>query len=204
MPHDHDEKPSPPDAPPAFDFNKLPRWRSKLFPAPDEAPAEPAPQKPVPAPARETTPEVATPEPEGTAVLDLDRLPRVRPVFMLTPDDPPGKPPPQKPATAASNETSFERDPENVPRVRPKFRVRTDKLGAGRTLQKPAPAPAARKMPREDWRSSALAERANEPRPRAEEPASESQAALRAFLNTTEAEGQIETPLAEDEHNGPG
>ena len=135
--------------------------------------------------------------------MDLDRLPRVRPVFMLTPDEPPGKPAPQKPATAASNETPLERDPENVPRVRPKFRVRTDKLGAGGALQKPAPAPAARKMPREDWRSNALAERANEPRPQAEEAASESQAALRAFLNTTEAEGQIETPLAEDEQDPP-
>ena len=31
MLHDHDEKPPAPDAPPAFDFNKLPRWRSRLF-----------------------------------------------------------------------------------------------------------------------------------------------------------------------------
>ena len=57
MPHDHDEKPPPPEAPPAFDFNKLPRWRSKLFSAPDDPPAEPAPQKPAPAQARETAPE---------------------------------------------------------------------------------------------------------------------------------------------------
>ena len=201
MPHDPDEKPPPPEAPPAFDFNTLPRWRSKLFPAPDGPPAESAPQKPVAAPARETTPEVATPEPEGAAVLDLDRLPRVRPVFMLTPDDPPGKPAPQKPATAASNETSFERDPENIRQVRPKFRVRTDKLGVRRTLQKPTPTPAPRKTTGEDWRAQTLAERANEAPVQAEEPARESEAALRAFLDAPEAKAQIETPLAEDEQD---
>ena len=204
MPHDPDEKPPAREAPAGFDFNKLPRWRSKLFPAPDEPPAEPAPRKPVPAPARETTPEVATPEPEGAAVLDLDKLPRVRPVFMLTPDDSPGKPAPQKPATAASNETSFERDPENVPRVRPKFGVRTDKLGGRRTLQKPAPTPAPRKTTGEDWRAGALAERANEAPVQAEEPARESEAALRAFLDAPEAEAQSETPLAEDEQDPAG
>ena len=76
MPHDHDEKPPPPEAPPAFDFDKLPRWRSKIFSAPDDAPAEPAPQKPAPAPARETAQE-----------FDPDMLPRVRPQFRATTDN---------------------------------------------------------------------------------------------------------------------
>ena len=49
MPHDPDEKPPPPEAPPAFDFNKLPHQRSKLFPAPDDPPREPAPQERTPA-----------------------------------------------------------------------------------------------------------------------------------------------------------
>ena len=46
---------------------------------------------------------------------DFDDLPRVRPVFILTPEERGAQPAPQKPATAPSNETSFERDPENVP-----------------------------------------------------------------------------------------
>ena len=75
MPHDHDEKPPPPEAPPAFDFDKLPRWRSKIFSAPDDAPAEPAPQKPAPAPARETAQEF-DPDmlPAGTAPVSAPRL----------------------------------------------------------------------------------------------------------------------------------
>ena len=44
-------------------------------------------------------------------------------------------------------------------------------------------------------------ERANQPPPRAEEPARESQAALREFLGTAEADAQSETPLAEDEQD---
>ena len=49
MPHDRDEKPAPaPEGAPAFDFNKLPRQRSKLFPAPDDPPREPAPQERTP------------------------------------------------------------------------------------------------------------------------------------------------------------
>ena len=153
MPHDPDEKPPPPaETPPAFDFNTRPRWRSKLFPAPDGPPAESAPQKPVPAPARETAPE-----------FDTDNLPLLRPQFRLTPDD----------------------------------------LGAKRTLQKPAPTPSPRKTTGEDWRAQTLAQRANQPPPRADEPASGSESALRAFLDTDEADAQIETPLAEDEHNAP-
>ena len=201
MPHDHDEKPAGGETPPAFDFNKLPHWRSKLFPAPDEAPAEPAPQKPVPAPARETTPEVATPEPEGAAVLDLDRLPRVRPVFMPTPDDPSEKPVPQKPAPAQAGETAPEFDPDILPRVRPQFRVTTDDLGAKRALQKPAPTPSPRKTTGEDWRAQTLAQRATQPPPRADEPASESESALRAFLDTDEADAHSEAPSAEDEQD---
>ena len=127
--HDHDEKPPAPDAPPAFDFNKLPRWRSRLFPAPDDPPGEPAQQEPVPAATRETAPEVATPEREGAAVLDLDRLPRVRPVFMVTPDDPPGEPAPQEPAPAPARETTPEFDPDTRARgasvsVQDEFRLR--------------------------------------------------------------------------------
>ena len=152
MPQDRDEKPPALEAPAAFDFNTRPRWRSKLFPAPDGPPAESAPQKPVPAPARETAPE-----------FDTDNLPLLRPQFRLTPDD----------------------------------------LGAKRALRKPAPASAPRKMPKEDWRAQTLAERANQPPPRAEEPAGKSEAALRAFLDTAEAEAQSETPLAEDEQDGP-
>ena len=152
MPHDPDEKPPAPEAPPAFDFNKLPRWRSKLFP---------------------------------------------------TPDDPPEKPVPQKPAPAQAGETAPEFDPDILPLVRPTFRVRTDKLGAKRALRKPAPAPSPRKTTGEDWRAQTLAERANKPPARAEEPAGKSQAALRAFLDTTEADAQSETPLAEDDQGRP-
>ena len=144
MPHDHDEKPPPPDAPPAFDFNNLPR---------------------------------------------------VRPKFFLTPDDPPGEPAPEKPAP--------EFDQNILPRVRPAFRVITGKLGAKPTLQKPAPAPSPRKTTGEDWRAQTLAQRANQPPARADEPARESEAALRAFLDTGEAEAQIETPLAEDDQDRP-
>ena len=102
-----------------------------------------------------------TPAPEAAPAFDPDRLPRLRPAFMLTPDDRPAKPAPRK----------------------------------------PAPAPVPRKRTGEDWRARTLAERANESPPRAEEPARESQAALRAFLDAAEAEAQIETPLAEDEQD---
>ena len=202
MAHDPDERPPAPEAPAAFDFNTRPRWRSKLFPATDGPPAESAPQKPVPAPARETTPEGATPKPEGAAVLDLDRLPRVRPAFMLTPDDPPGKPTPQEPTPAQAGETVSEFDPNILPRVRPAFRITTNKPWAESTLQKPAPAPSPRKTTGKDWRAQTLAERANKPPPRAEEPARESESALRAFLDTGEAE--TENRSAKDDEDQPG
>ena len=134
---------------------------------------------------------------------DFDDLPRVRPVFILTPEERGAQPAPQKPATATSNETSFERDLENVPQVRPKFRVRTDELGKKRSGQKSAPAPSSRKIPGGDWRASTLAKRANESPVQAEEPARESEAALRAFLDTAEAEPQLEAPLAKDEQDRP-
>ena len=127
----------------------------------------------------------------------------MRPVFILTPEERGAQPAPQKPATATSNETSFERDPENVPQVRPKFRVRTDELGKKRTLLISASTPAPRKTTGEDWRARTLAERANEPPPQAEEPTRESEAALRAFLDTAEAEPQLEAPLAKDEQDRP-
>ena len=204
MPHDHDKKPPAPETTSGFDPDTRPRWRSKLFPAPDGPPAESAPQKPGPAPARETAPEVATPEPEGATVLDLDRLPRVRPAFMLTPDDPPAKTAPQKPAPAQAGETVSEFGPDILPLVRPTFRVTSGKLGAKRTMQKPAPAPSPRKTTGEDWRAQALAQRANQPPPRVEESAGESQAALRGFLEAGKAEAQSETPLAEDDQDRPG
>ena len=152
MPHDPDEKPAPPvEATSAFDPDTRPRWRSKLFPAPDGPPAEAAPQKPGPPPARETAPEF---------------------------------------------------NPDILPLVRPSFRLTTDDLGTKRAASKPAPS--APKTTGEDWRAQTLAERANEPPPRAEEPAGKSQAALRAFLDTAEAEAQSETPLAEDDQDRPG
>ena len=135
------------------------------------------------------------PAPDATPAFDFNNLPRVRPAFMLTPDDPPGKPAPEKPAP--------EFDPNILPLVRPAFRVTTGKLGARPTLQKPAPAPPPRKTTGEDWRAQTLAERANKPPARAEEPASEGQAALRAFLEAGEADAQSETPLA-DEKELPG
>ena len=91
MPHDHDEKPPAPEAPPAFDFNKLPRWRSKLFPTADDPPEKPVPQKPAPAQAGETAPE-----------FDPDILPRVRPQFRVTTDDLGAKRALQKPAPTPS------------------------------------------------------------------------------------------------------
>ena len=133
--------------------------------------------------------------PEAAPAFDFDSLPRVRPKFFLTPDDPPGEPAPEKPAP--------EFDPDILPLVRPTFRVTTDKLGAKRARQKPAPAPSPRKTTGEDWRAQTLAERANKPPARAEEPAGESQGALRAFLEAGEAEAQIETPLAEDDQDRP-
>ena len=153
MPHDPDEKPPTPEAPPAFDFNKLPRWRSKLFP---------------------------------------------------TPDDPPEKPVPQKPAPAQAGETAPEFDPDILPLVRPSFRVTTNDLGAKRALRKPAPAPSPRKTTGEDWRAQTLAQRANQPPPRADKPARESEAALRAFLDTGEAEAQSGAQPGEDEQDPAG
>ena len=122
---------------------------------------------------------------------------------MLTPDDPPGEPAQQKPAPAQAGETAPEFDPDILPLVRPSFRVTTDDLGAKRALRKPAPAPSPRKTTGEDWRAQTLAQRANQPPPRADKPARESEAALRAFLDTAEAEAQIETPLAEDDQDRP-
>ena len=104
------------------------------------------------------------PTPEPAPTFDPDTLPRVRPNFLLTPDDPRAKPAPRK----------------------------------------PAPAPAPRKTTGEDWRARTLAERADEPPPRAEEPARESQAAFRAFLDTAEAEPELEAPLAKDGQDRPG
>ena len=141
----------------------------------------------------------SAPEPEGAAVFDLDRLPRVRPRFLLTPDEPGTKRARQEPAPEQAGETTPEFDPDSLPRVRPQFRLRTDDLAGKRAPRKPAPA--APKRTGEDWRAGTLAKRANESPPRAEEPASESQAALRAFLEAGEAEARIETPLAEDEQD---
>ena len=144
------------------------------------------------------------PTPEAPPAFDFNDLPRLRPAFILTPAERGARPAPQKPATAPAGETSLELDPDNLPRVRPKFRVRTDKLGAKGTPEKPGPTPTPRKTTGGDWRARALAERANEPRPRAEEPARESESALRAFLDAPEADAQIETPLAKDEQDPPG
>ena len=210
MPHDSNEKPTPaPEAAPAptFDFDDLPRVRPVFMLTPDERTAKPAPQKPESTPEEQATGSgegegpTPPPAPAPAPAFDFDNLPRLRPNFFLTPDDPPGNPTPQRPATGQAGETSLEFNPDNVPRVRPQFRITTDKPWAKPTLQKPAPASAARKMPGGDWRASALAERANEPPPQGEEPARESEAALRAFLDAPEAEAQIETPLAEDEQD---
>ena len=195
MPRDRDEKPGPAaKVAPTFDFDDLPRVRPNFFLTPDDPPAKPAPRKPAP-----------TPPPEAAPAFDFDNLPRLRPNFFLTPDDPPGKPAPQKPATGPARETALEFDPDNLPRVQPRFRVRTDKLGAKRKLQAtvPAPVPAPRKMPGGDWRARTIAQRANESPPRVEEPVSESQAALRAFLEAGEAEPELETPLDKDEQDRP-
>lgn len=97
------------------------------------------------------------PAPEAPPAFDFNDLPRVRPKFFLTPDDPPGEPAPEKPAP--------ELNPDILPLVRPTFRVTTGKLGAKRALQKPAPAPSPRKTTGEDWRAQTLAERANQPPP---------------------------------------
>ena len=141
------------------------------------------------------------PAPDATPAFDFNNLPRVRPVFMLTPDDPPGEPAQHKPAPAQAGETAPEFDPDILPRVRPQFRVTTDDLGAKRALQKPAPTPSPRKTTGEDWRAQTLAQRATQPPPRADEPASESESALRAFLDTDEADAHSEAPSAEDEQD---
>ena len=148
--------------------------------------------------------EKPAPAPELPAAFDFNDLPRVRPKFFLTPDDPPGKPAPQESAPAQAGERAPEFDPDILPLVRPSFRVTTDDLGAKRVLRKPAPAPSPRKTTGEDWRAQTLAQRANQPPPRADKPARESEAALRAFLDTAEAEAQSETPLAEDAKEPPG
>ena len=145
-----------------------------------------------------------TPPPEAPAAFDFNTRPRWRSKLFPTPDDPPQNPAPQEPAPAPARETAPEFDPDIVPRVRPAFRVTTDDLGAKRALEKPAPAPSPRKTTGKDWRAQTLAERANKPPPRAEESAGKSQAALRAFLDTGEADAQSETPLAEDERKRPG
>ena len=95
-------------------------------------------------------------------------------------------------------------DPDILPLVRPTFRVTTGKLGAKRALQKPAPAPSTRKTTGEDWRAQTLAERSSEASPGAEEPAGESESALRAFLHTGEAGAESETGPREDEQAPPG
>ena len=102
------------------------------------------------------------PAAEAPAAFDFNKLPRVRPKFFLTPDDPPGKPAPQKPVPAPVREPAPEFDPDILPRVRPQFRVTTDDLGARRALRKPAPAPSPRKTTGEDWRAQTLAQRANQ------------------------------------------
>ena len=144
------------------------------------------------------------PAPDATPAFDFNNLPRVRPAFMLTPDDPPGEPAQHKPAPAQAGETAPEFDPDILPLVRPSFRVTTNDLGAKRALRKPAPAPSPRKTTGEDWRAQTLAQRANQPPPRADKPARESEAALRAFLDTGEAEAQSGAQPGEDEQDPAG
>ena len=103
--------------------------------------------------------------------------------------------------SASGRETAPEFDPDILPRVRPQFRVTTDDLEAKRALQKPAPTPSPRKTTGEDWRAQTLAQRANQAPPRADEPASESESALRAFLDTDKANAHSEAPSAEDEQD---
>ena len=77
MPHDPEKKESPaPEAPPAFDFDDLPRLQPNFFLTPDDPPAKPAAQKPTTAPAGETAFE-----------LDPDNVPRVRPKFRVRTDN---------------------------------------------------------------------------------------------------------------------
>ena len=147
--------------------------------------------------------EKPTPAPEAAPAFDPDRLPRSRPNFMLTPDEPGANRTLQEPAPAPARETAPEFDPDNLPRVRAQFRLTPDDLAGKRAARKPAPAPAPRKRTGQDWRARTLAQRADESPPRAEEPASESQTALRAFLEAGEAEPELEAPLAEDEQDRP-
>ena len=139
-----------------------------------------------------------TPTPKARLPFDPGTLPRWRSELFPTPDDPPGKP-----APALKRETALEVDPNIVPWVEPTFRVTTDESRAKRARQEPAAAPAPQKRIGQDWRLRTLAKRATEPPPRAEKPASESQAALRAFLDAAEADAQIETPFAEDDQDPP-
>ena len=121
--------------------------------------------------------EEPAPAPESAAVFDLDRLPRVRPKFMLTPDDSGAKRTLQEPAPTQAGETPPEFDPDNVPHVRPQFRRRADDLAAKRAASKPAPE--VLKRTGQDWRAGTLAQREIESPPPAEKPVPESQARLR-------------------------
>ena len=146
--------------------------------------------------------EKPTPAPEAARAptFDFDDLPRVRPVFMFTPNQRAGEPATQEPATAPSRETGPEFDTDNVPRVRPQFRLRPHDLPG--TSAPREPAPVAQKRTGEDWRAATLAQRANESPPRGEKPTGESEAALRAFLDTGEAE--TENRSAKDDEDQPG
>lgn len=61
--------------------------------------------------------EKPAPAPEPPAAFDFNDLPRVRPKFFLTPDEPPGKPAPQKPTPGQAGEPAPEFDPDILPRV---------------------------------------------------------------------------------------
>ena len=54
------------------------------------------------------------PAPDATPAFDFNNLPRVRPKFFLTPDDPPAEPAPQKPAPAQAGETAPEFDRKSL------------------------------------------------------------------------------------------
>ena len=143
-------------------------------------------------------PKAQGPRPKAQGWFDPGTLPRWRPKFLFTPDDPPGKPPPTQTGQPAPG---F--DPDIVPWVEPAFRIATDESRTGCTPREPARTAAQNKRTGQDWSARAIARRATEPPSRADRPVSESQAALRAFLDAAEAEAQIETPLAEDDQGRP-
>ena len=145
--------------------------------------------------------EKPAPAPEATSGFDPNTRPRWRSKLFPAPDGPAAESAPQKPGPAAARETAPEFDPDILPRVRPQFRLTPDDLGAKRALRKPPPAPSPRKTTGEDWRAKTLAQRANQLPPRADEPASESESALRAFLDTDKADAHSEAPSAEDEQD---